>query len=258
MRSTSRRNALKIAGAFVGGCAAGALPMRDGDAAQAATPVAPTHPWRYHRLSPDATANIAYQVYPQGSCMYAISRAIVGQLADQHGAPYSTFPIGMMRYGHGGTGGCGTLCGAINGAAAMFGLFVGDKKQCDQLTRSLVAWYEKTPIPQYKPPGAEALPKCYPRSPLCHLSVAAWCEKADKTPFSPERKERCRRLSADVARRAVELLNDALASPTPVFAKPLHAAGTCITCHHKGGEQADAISAMHCAPCHESHMKDHP
>ena len=44
-------------------------------------------------------------------------------------------------------------------------------------------------------------------SPLCHASNAKWISRSGFGLASAERKERCARLTADVAAKAVELLN---------------------------------------------------
>mgnify|MGYP005809950885 CR=1 FL=1 len=123
-----RRKALKImTGTLAGGGAVGIVPLT--------TAFKPTVPaaekpkklayeqgesaWAYRQLDPVATAELAYQIYDQGSCMYAVFKSIVSQLADQVGEPFTSFPCQMMKYGHGGIGGYGTVCGALNGAAVL-------------------------------------------------------------------------------------------------------------------------------------------
>jgi len=53
--------------------------------------------WAYHELDPKETADAAYRMYHEGGCMYAAFGSIITQLAQQFGAPYSTFPVAMWR-----------------------------------------------------------------------------------------------------------------------------------------------------------------
>ena len=43
---------------------------------------------------------------------------------------------------------------------------------------------------------------------LCHVVVSKWCKETGYASGSKERSERCARLSASVARKTVELLNE--------------------------------------------------
>ena len=87
----------------------------------------------YVSLDPETTARLAYKIYGDGGCMYAIFGSVVPQLADKIGEPYASIPLQMYKYGHGGIGGYGTLCGALNGAAALIGLLVSDKNIRDTM-----------------------------------------------------------------------------------------------------------------------------
>ena len=94
-------------------------------------------PWVYHELDPQTTADRAYQLYPEGNCMYALFGSVMIQFAELYGEPYSSFPIAMMKYGASGIGEYGTICGALNGAAALFGLFVREKSHLNALVEDL-------------------------------------------------------------------------------------------------------------------------
>ena len=59
----------------------------------------------------------------------------------------------MMRYGAGGVGGWGSLCGTLNGAAAVVGLVEPAKERRSQIMRELFSWYESTAPPTYAPKG---------------------------------------------------------------------------------------------------------
>jgi len=89
--------------------------------------------WTYLPLDPGVTAELAYAEYPNGSCMYGIFKSVIVQLAEKIGEPFSSFPIHMMKYGHGGVNGHGTICGALNGAAALIGLLVEGRVNQDAM-----------------------------------------------------------------------------------------------------------------------------
>jgi hypothetical protein len=148
--------------------------------------------------------------------MYAVFGSIVSQLVEKCGEPYGSFPLGMMRYGAGGVAGLGSLCGAVNGAAATLALFVKDPEIQKRITRDLADWYQETELPLYVPkgkPDAAAMPRAVTRSLLCKDSIAAWIKVSGSASASRKRPERCRRLSADMARRTVELVNDIGSTP---------------------------------------------
>ncbi len=79
--------------------------------------------WSYVKLDPDITAGIAYQGHNEGGCMYGVFKSIVSQLEKKNSESNITFPYHMMKYGSGGVGNYGSVCGALNGAAAAIGTF---------------------------------------------------------------------------------------------------------------------------------------
>ena len=111
----------------------------------------PGNNWTYHALDPALTAELAYEHYESSSCMFAAFKSIISQFADKFGEPYSSFPFHMMEYGHGGIGGFGTVCGALNAAAAVIGLFITDKTTRDSLITDIFRWHEQTALPGFKP-----------------------------------------------------------------------------------------------------------
>ena len=89
--------------------------------------------WKYSHLDPAVTAELAYKYYTEGSCMYATVKSIISQLAEKIGEPFKSFPIHLFKYGHGGVGGYGSICGALNGSAALIGLLVSDSSVRDKI-----------------------------------------------------------------------------------------------------------------------------
>ena len=244
----TRRTALKvIAGAGVAGVLAGGARALGGEAAPAAGAGPRVLPWPYAPLDPAATAERAFAGYHKGHCAYGAFEALVGPATARLGGAYAEFPVDMWVYGAGGIQGWGTICGALNGAAAAFQLF---SRQPEPLTDALYSWYEVTPLPDVTIKAAKfANVTSAAGSPLCHESVARWCKAAAKTSYSPERKERCGVITAAVARHAADLLNRQAAGQ-PFDAALAKATATCRGCHEKGGQVENARTKMGCSSCH--------
>ncbi|TWU38204.1 C-GCAxxG-C-C family protein [Novipirellula artificiosorum] len=226
--------------------------------ATAQSPAVPL--WNYVKLNSGEVADRTYRMYPEGGCMYSVVGGVLGALADKVGEPFRSFPIEMMRYGDGGVGGCGSLCGVINGGSALIGMFHNEKpkEQREAMIAELVVWYETTPLPHYKPAKPEWANDAIPSisgSILCHLSTGKWCEASGCEAFSMEKKERCRRLAADGASKLVELLNHDF-DGVPILGELTPKVQSCIDCHGKQ-EMGNAMVKMNCASCH-SFEGEHP
>jgi hypothetical protein len=102
----------------------------------------PIFPWKYAELDPDMAAHRAYHDWDKAYCMYATFAPAISQLADKYGQPYRSFPVEMMRYGAGGVAGWSSLCGTVNGSAALMSLFVKKEEQLQQLVDELFLWYQ--------------------------------------------------------------------------------------------------------------------
>jgi hypothetical protein len=257
----NRRKAVKIAAGVIAGSGAGLFA-----ASYATRPAIPDakephrvdykHPesnWNYAPLNPDVTAQLAYNYYSEGSCMYATIKSVIAQLAETYGEPYVSFPFQMFRYGHGGIGGYGSVCGSLNGAAALVGLLVHDKNVQDLMITDIFSWYEKESFPAFTPvkAGYDYTPAVsVSNSVLCHASNTNWCKATGFTVASNERKERCRRLTADVAHKVTDCLNLITAN---VYVSGMHAdnsSGTCISCHGNEGKLKNTSAQMSCKSCH--------
>jgi len=215
-----------------------------------------TVPWPYTKLEPDRVAMRAFEGYGKARCMYGTFEAIVGSAADRLGGPYRNFPYDVMAYGADGIGGWGTVCGALNGAAAAFQLL---SREPGPLVDSLFGWYEQQPLPNVQLASATGAPaQTIAGSPLCHVSIARWCASTGKKADDPARVERCGALVASVARRATELLNvQAAGRPLPVV--PASAASQCGSCHTESDAKDDARAKMDCNGCHFHLISDeHP
>lgn len=213
--------------------------------------------WKYTALNPAETAIRAYNDYPDGSCMYGIFNSVVAQLGEKVGEPFESFPTQMMKYGHGGVNGSGSICGALNGAAALIGLLVDGKQVQDALAAELFHFYEMTPLPTFKPekPGFDFdPPTSVSESILCHASNTRWGKKAGCTINSKERKERCRRLTADIAAQTVTILNHYHDNVFLANSHDNETVRTCMTCHGTDGKLANTSGKMNCTSCHDESL----
>ena len=108
-------------------------------------------PWKYAELDPDITAQRAYSYFDKGHCMYGAFTPAISQFAEKYGEPYRSFPVEMMIYGAGGVAGWGSICGAVNGSAALISLFVKNEDDIKRLVDELFLWYQETELPVYVP-----------------------------------------------------------------------------------------------------------
>lgn len=256
-----RRNAMKIAaGAIIGG-GAGIVTLSNAFKPEFQPMEKPrklefkntSSNWAYYPLEPVITADLTYKYYDSGSCMFATFKSVLSQLADKYGEPYSSFPTNMMKYGHGGVGGFGTICGSLNGASALIGLFVDDKTAQDNLITGILRWYEEAKLPEYKPQTAIfefSPPSTISNSTLCHASNTKWGIETGYKVNSNERKERCRRLTSDVAMKVVTVLNEYFDNNYITKGHDNETVRQCMTCHGEKGKLVNTSSKMDCASCH--------
>lgn len=256
----SRKTFLRNAGRFVAGAAvgaAGSIALSADKAEGKATP----WPWPYTKLDPEQARKIAHDAFYERGCCFAGFSGIVRLLQEQVGEPYTLLPLEMMSYGGAGVKGWGTLCGALNGASAAVSL-VSDGPSSTTVINELMGWYTQESLPsatsnQYAETrrfavdkGIKSLAQSVSGSPLCHISTTTWCVKAGYGVESPERLERCARLSGDVAAHAVKLLNDcALDQLRAEFVLPESTAG-CLTCHGANQSVDNVAAKLQCPDCH--------
>lgn len=256
-----RRKAMKITAGVIAGGGAGLLTLSQAFKPKSQLQAAPhklkftpkeSH-WKYEPLDPSVTAELAYQSYSEGSCMYATVTSIISQLAEKFGEPFVSFPTHLFKYGHGGIGGYGSVCGTLNGAAALIGLLITDKNVQDQMITDLFQWYEKEPLPEFRPQKANfdfSPPTAVSNSVLCHASNTNWSKQSGYKVSSKERKERCRRLTADVAKKVTAALNEI---HTDAYIAGFHSnetVSTCVACHGGDGKLDNTAVKMSCNSCH--------
>ncbi len=180
-------------------------------------------------------------------CAFGTFNAIIGQLAEKVGEPYTNIPVQMMDWAGAGVVGFGTLCGTLNGAAAAMGLICSGS-DARAFVSDLLTWYSETELPTnlYAPTGE--LPQSRADSNLCHVSLTRWCRASGYASGSPERVERCSRLAGDVAAKAVEMLNSAALGLQVPSEKTV-----CRACHYMGPTYAAGQfthGEMNCLTCH--------
>lgn len=225
-------------------------------------------PWPlpYQPLNPEDARVRGHKGYYDGGCCYGAFVAVLDPLAERFGAPYTNVPGQMMYYGAGGGAGWGTLCGALNGAAAAISLFL-DRGNATNLVSELFGWYTTVLFPsdisndygvrrafllnKYDKP----LKQTVSTSTLCHPSVSSWSAESGFTTESAERSERCARLTGDCAARTVELLNDFSAARfKAVFVTP-SGVKACQGCHGAAIGNVRPGVKQDCQTCHKDDWK---
>ena len=74
----------------------------------------------------------------------------------------------------GGTGNWGSLCGTLNGSAALVGLFTEKEEDIKTRVDEIFLWYEQTELPVFvpkKPSSNIEITKSISVSILCHVSA---------------------------------------------------------------------------------------
>jgi len=251
----SRREFVKMAGAAIGGLAIGAvggyslIPPKEVTVTKEVPQEVPEYPWTYTKLDVEAVKERAYNAYFQGGCSYAVFEAIIGELQDQVGYPFTAIPTRMATFGSGGLKGWGSTCGTLMGGGMAVTLMTSGATLND-----MMGWYGETALPIYVPATAVKvegdIPKSVSDSPLCHASVTNWCNAAGAHSNDPERAERCGRLCADVTGKIVEMLNaEADGTFAAAYSDPENVV-TCGACHSSSGPVANVNSHMDCNSCH--------
>jgi hypothetical protein len=205
-KKLSRRQLLAGAGKAALGLtivSAGAMSLTSGANAAACD----EYPWPYKKLDPDRIAAQAYDNWYRHFCAYATAGTILGALQEEVGEPYTGLPLMAFAWGHGGGVGWGMTCGTIMGSGMAAAFAAG--KDGENIINDVMNYYSDTALPIFKPEKPRATFKNTNKSdsPLCHVSVGKWMDKEGVTFFTPQRKDRCARLSADIAKKTVELLN---------------------------------------------------
>ncbi|GAB4298462.1 MAG: hypothetical protein Kow0098_23730 [Ignavibacteriaceae bacterium] len=226
-----------------------------------AKPVISAWPWPYTELNADDVRIQAHYLYwNDKDCCSGVFGSLVNALAAALGDPWTGLPMEIMLFGRGGGVGWGNLCGTLNGGAALISL-VTEKAASGPLITELWGWYTTEALPsvtanQFATSGQylvhnydDELPSNISGNPLCHVSVTDWCNVAGKKVSDVERKERCARISGDIAAKTVEILNAHFAgSFTPTYVDP-PTVTDCLGCHGSAF-MYNVMTKMECTQCH--------
>jgi Putative redox-active protein (C_GCAxxG_C_C)/FlgD Ig-like domain len=220
-----------------------------------------TWPWPYQTLDVEAVRILGHDAYWAGKgCSYGSFHAIATKLREVLPDPWDALPSEIMLYGGGGGAGWGTLCGALNGPAALISLVVTSPRS-NVLNSELFGWYTQTLFPtdtsnQYAANHTftdnrcdVALAQNASGSPLCHASVTEWCKASGITQDDLKRKERCARVTGDVAAFAAHILNEEFAGTFAATYVPPATIADCMSCHGVGTMNTVAAK-MDCVQCH--------
>ena len=173
--------------------------------AAAAEATIPAHPYPSCEFDLDRVQELGYESFYQNGCCFAVSNALLTELKEKVGFPYTAIPAEMFVNGKAGYG-AGTLCGSLGGAAAIIGLMCSPE-DASAITKELFSWYTSTNLPIYQPEITAETPTIA-KTVNCSDSVTTFMNAAGITEMSdPRRMARCGGVSADVARKTAELLN---------------------------------------------------
>lgn len=214
-------------------------------------------PWNYQELDPEVVRVKAHTLYYNDmDCCSGVFGALLTELQEKVGEPWTNIPMEVMLFGRGGGVGWGTICGTLNGGAALISIAT-DKASSGPLVNELWGWYTQEQMPTNAANAATYVEKKFEGavtqnvsgSPLCHSSVSQWCLAAEKGVGDAERKERCARVAGDVAAKTAEILNAHFANSfTSTYTDP-DSVKTCLSCHGSAGA-FNVLTKMECEPCH--------
>ncbi|MGE5497078.1 MAG: C-GCAxxG-C-C family (seleno)protein [Syntrophothermus sp.] len=258
----SRKDFLKNTGKYAAGVAVGvtAFEMLTNNIVKAGTKAA--WPFTYKALDVEKVRILGHDSYLNGGkgCAYGAFHSLMENLRTVVGDPYTLIPSELMLWGGGGGNSWGTLCGALNSSAVVISL-VCDQARASVLINELFGWYTQVKFPtdmsnqcavDHKFTNQtydKTLAQTVSGSPLCHSSVSIWCKATSMTTGSTERKERCARLTGDVAAYTAQILNDEFAAKFKTSYVAPESIATCMSCHG-AGTMAKTISKMECKQCH--------
>ena len=249
---------------------------------------APPLPWKYEELDPEYVRKLGHLGLYCFGCGGGSFWAIMWALREKIGYPYTLVPIPSkddllkalsegkkpsvpvpMQFGVAGGVGWASLCGALNGSAAAINIAT-EWSKAQKIIKMLFRWYEETSfpsdisngyavrheflVPKYK--SDKALPQSVSGSVLCHISVSKWCVRSGYASGSPERGERCARLTGDTVAKAVEFLNASLRGEleTVYPFKLSSETAECTTCHYMGKNYEEGQftkGLLACEACHQ-------
>ena len=180
------------------------------------------------------------------------------------GSPWTLLPDYMLANFAAGFAGQGTLCGGLGVASIFFNLVAFDEqKSYTKMTEELFQWYSRMVFPTsrfddicYFPGQIQRLAK----SPLCHISISQWTLAAGATVTSKQKKDRCAKVTGEIAYRMVEMLNEYVDGRYAKREYPFKEENAaCLSCHgpddmwHDKDGMNNQMGKMTCNLCH-SHL----
>lgn len=218
LNDMSRRDFLRTAGkAALGAAALSAVPVSMAAAEENAAPV---WRWKYVQVDKDKLLEHCYKkFYEYGGCGGGCFGGIMDLISEAAGVPYNTIIPGRTFAHAAGGYGAGSLCGSLGGALAAIGLFC-EPADAAAIRDELYAWYREHQFPQYQPEFESITTVAH--SVNCVDSVGTYMAATGYKMSDPERKARCAAVTAEVAVKAITLLNIhfGFEAPEPVEEAP--------------------------------------
>lgn len=200
----SRRDFLKKTGILLGGAALLGVTGCAQTVAEGEQEI-PAHPFTCCEFDLDRVEKLGYEGYYENGCCYGVAKALLTELSEKVGFPFTVIPPEMFANGKEGYQG-GSLCGAMGGAHGIIGL-VCAPADARELSKKLNAWYTSTNLPIYQPEIKASVSTVAP-SINCSDSVSNFMTQAGITDMKDDaRRARCGGVTADVAKKTAELLN---------------------------------------------------
>jgi hypothetical protein len=216
-------------------------------------------PYPYATIDPVVARIKAHTLYyNEKDCCAGAFGGLVECLKETVGDPWTTFPIEIMLFGRGGGVGWGSICGTLNGAAALVSL-VTEKGPSAALINEIWGYATTANLPSDAANSATyeiikyegEMAQNISGSPLCHAMVSQWNMVAGTSTGDAARKERCARLTGDIAAKTAEVLNAHFASTFAATFTDPESNATCMACHGAGAFN-NVMTHMECAPCHNT------
>lgn len=208
----SRRNALVgTLGVALGGSLLTSIGYADEKSADSEDQV-----WKYTKLCPKKVGQRVHDSFGTKGCMYGALKGAILEYAQAiestdaaKAAAARSFPFVGMQAGRAGCGKLKSLCGGVNGAAIFMALFVDKTPDLTALIQKLGDYAKETALPEFKPENDpyENFPTAVAHGVTCKEMGGAWMAAASED-FKKVVGERCKRHTASIMAKAVELLND--------------------------------------------------
>ncbi len=168
--------------------------------------------WKYVKLDPKKVGQQAYDCYKDGGCLYAAFKGGLLEFAQadpKSAAAVNAIPYAAFRAGRGGFARLKELCGAVAGSVMFMSCFVEDFKTLTALADKLGKYAAETELPVFIPAKDEHpnFLKVKAGGLTCRQMGKAWMSAAS----ADQKKivlERCKRHTASIIAKAVELLNE--------------------------------------------------